>query len=247
MTHVTDRNGLRPGDQDQLNDEPVVVEDPFEHPAEQRLTATLGAGAVVALVAFVLWRLKVRRRPPSNTERLAEAAKSLGDASLSYSGRAAKRARRNAGPAARRAKKQALPVAERAGELAREGLQRGAEGAGDLATKAAGAGAVALAAGKAVGAGTASTAQKVGSGVAEMPDAVADAAHGVHKFWRKWTLRILMLLAAAIGYTAGAAAGRERYEQIVGAAQAVAQRPEVQSAQSKVMSNVIPDHGNPTV
>ena len=291
----TDMNGARP--QDQPLEQDIVVEDPYAQPARPPLAPAIAAGAFAAVIAYVLWRLKLRRKPPTPSERLTEAAQKLGEASVAFGGRAAsqlqdtalpavqraadrarpvaeraaeravpvarsaaeravpaaRKAADRAKPAARKAadravpaarkaaknaSKTAVPVAERAGEVAREGLLRGAEGAGELAGKAAEAGVVALSAGKAVGATTAATAQKVGSGLAEVPDAVADAAHGVHKFWRKWTLRLLLLIAGAVGYTAGAAAGRERYDQIAGAARSLAGRPEVQRAQHKVQESV---------
>jgi len=257
MSDVTDHNGVRPGDAEQLHDEPVVVEDPFLEQRQQQLKVAVGAGAVAALVAYLLWRLKVRRTPPSPSERLSDAAKSLGDASAAFGGRAAHRVATTVGdkavPAGRSASKAARKAAERTAEAAVPAGERLLEAgkhlggasvaasgrAFDKVTDAAGpiAGNVAETAGD-VASKAADVGQAVGSGIAAVPEVVADAAHEVHKFWRKWTLRILWVLAAGIGYTAGAAAGRERYEQIVGAAKGVAGRPEVQQAQAKAQQKI---------
>jgi hypothetical protein len=280
MSDVTDHNGVRPGDAEQLHDEPVVVEDPFLEQRQQQLKVAVGAGAGAALVAYLLWRLKVRRTPPTPTERLSDAARSLGDASAAFGGRAAHRVSATVGdkavPAGRSAGKAATKVARKAARsaadtttdtalpAARKAAGRTAEAAVpagerlleatkhlggasvaagerafDKITDTAGpvAGNVADTAGD-VAAKAVDVGQAVGSGIAAVPEAVADAAHGVHKFWRKWTLRILWVLAAGIGYTAGAAAGRERYEQIVGAAKGVAGRPEVQQAQAKAQQKM---------
>ena len=272
MSDVTDHNGVRPGDAEELHDEPVVLEDPFLEQRQQQMKVAVGAGAVAALVAYLLWRLKIRRTPPTPSERLADAAKSLGDASAAFGGRAAHRvsatvgdkavpAGRSAGkaatkaavatattavPAARKAAERTAEAAVPAGERLLEATKHlgGAsvavsERAFDKITDAAGpiAGNVAETAGD-VASKAADVGQAVGSGIAAVPEVVADAAHEVHRFWRKWTLRILWVLAAGIGYTAGAAAGRERYEQIVGAAKGLAGRPEVQQAQAKAQQKI---------
>ena len=242
MSDVTDHNGVRPGDAEQLHDEPVVVEDPFLEQRQQQLKVAVGAGAVAALVAYLLWRLKIRRTPPTPSERLTEAASRAAEVVQSKAVPAASRAASRASSRAAEAANAAVPAGERLlGATKHLGGASLAvsERALDKITDAAGpiAGNVAETAGdvasKAVDVG-----QAVGSGIAAVPEVVADAAHEVHKFWRKWTLRILWVLAAGIGYTAGAAAGRERYEQIVGAAKGLAGRPEVQQAQAKAQQKI---------
>ncbi len=172
MTQVT--NGVRPGDADRLDEEPVVLENPFaQEQRQQQLAVAVGSGALAALVAYVLWRLKLRRTPPTATERVTDAAKSVVDA--------------------------AAPAGERLVDATKH-LGGASLSAGERAL------------------------EKVGDVASPVVEGVADAAHGVHKFWRKWTLRILIALAGGVGYTAGAAAGRERYEQIVGAARSVSER-----------------------
>ena len=223
MSDVTDHNGIRPGGAEQLHDEPVVVEDPFLEQRQQQLKVAVGAGAVAALVAYLLWRLKIRRTPPTPSERLTEAAGRAAEVVQSKAAKAAPTGERLL-DATKHLGGASLAVSERARDKISDaaGPIAGsvADTASDVASKAADVG------------------QTVGSGIAAVPDVVADAAHEVHKFWRKWTLRILWVLAAGIGYTAGAAAGRERYEQIVGAAKGVAGRPEVQQAQAKAQQKV---------
>ena len=133
-------------------------------------------------------------------------------------------------------------VAERDGSRA-GGRERGRGGAGGRRDEVAARGSGRARRGKARG-WTASTPRRSGSGVAEAPDAVADAAHGGHKFWRKWTLRIPDAAAAAIGYRP-APRGCERDEQIVGGATSLSVRGAECAEQGD--ERVIPDDGNPTV
>jgi len=90
-----------------------------------RTPQLVAGGALVALILFVLWRLKLRRTPPTPSERLTESAKALTAASLAAGSRAAEKLSDNAGPAA-----------ERAAELAKRGAATYAETAQRAATAA---------------------------------------------------------------------------------------------------------------
>ena len=48
---------------------------------------------------------------------------------------------------------------------------------------------------------------------------VVDGVEAVQKAWRKLVTRLTVLVFGSAGYVLGAKAGRERYDQIVGAAQ----------------------------
>lgn len=225
--------------------EELLEDEEAQRGPSPNVLAAAGAAVVAALTAWILWRLRLRRQPDTPVERLTAAGKSLGSASAAYTGRTASRIRSTAGPAAERIRDSAVPAAERikesavpaaerllesaapaaerSGELAQQGLKLGKAGAAALASRTSDVGSV-----------VAETSKQAGSGLADAAGAVAETAHDVHRFWAKWTHRIFLLLCGAIGYTLGARAGRERYEQIAGAAQAVAGRPEVQQAKEKV-------------
>jgi hypothetical protein len=217
--------------------------------AKSRTPQLLAGGGLVALVLFVLWRLKLRRTPPTPSERLTESARAVGAASVAAGGRVVERLSDNAGPAAERAAELAKrgvqtgavtaqraataarpavaaakpAVAAAATVAAREGLKVGSKvsaNAGDLAAKA-----TDVAGDVAGNAATiaAQAGQTVASTVADVAESIGDAGHSVHKTYRKWTFRLWFSTFAAIGYVLGARAGRERYDQIVGLAGKVTQ------------------------
>lgn len=179
-----------------------------------------GAGLAATLLAWLLARWLGKRRQPSATERAVESARDIGDYSLTQGRRISKQVRSGA-----------LPAADKAGELVRKGATAGLAGATVGAAKL-------VDAGSEVGSKVASTGAQVAEGAVAAQGMVSDAAHDVHKFGRKWTRRILFLVSLAVGYVVGAAAGRERYEQLVGAARTLAERPEVQRAQDKAKATV---------
>lgn len=183
--------------------------------AASPVTLATAAGLVGTLLAWLLRRWLRGRRQPSTGERALETVKSLGDTSLTQGRRIGEQVQSGARPAA-----------ERAGELARRGAKVGAAGAVVAAAKV-------MEAGSEVGSTVASTGAHVAEGAAAASGAVVDAAHDARKFGRRWTRRILFLVSLAVGYVLGAAAGRERYEQIVSAARSLADRPEVQRAKAK--------------
>jgi hypothetical protein len=225
-----------------------------------RTPQLLAGGGLVAVVLFVLWRLKLRRTPPTPSERLAESARAVGTASVAAGTRAVGKLSDNAGPAAeraaelakrgvqtstvtaRRAATAAKPaVAAAAAVAAREGVKGvkvGSKAGSKAVSKAvensgdlaAKAGDVAARAG-----GVAAQAgQSVTSTLSDVTESIGDAGHSVHKSYRKWTFRLWFSTFAAIGYVLGARAGRERYDQIVGLAGRVTQQAPVQQAKSKV-------------
>ena len=145
---------------------------PVQNQRDSTLQIAAAAG-LTGVVAWLLWKLRLRRRPSTPTERVTEATHKLGTASA---------------------------------ELGSRALDR----LGDVAEPVADA---ALAAG-----------HKVGSTLSEVPDVVSDGVESVQKWWSKWTRRLVIAVFGGTGYVLGAAAGRERYEQIAGAARAVAGR-----------------------
>ena len=200
------------------------VEDPTGAQPHQQAGSTIpaaaGAGLAATLLAWLLARWLGKRRQPTATERAVESARNLGGSSLTQGRRISKQVQAGARPAA-----------DKAGELVRKGATVGLAGATVGAAKL-------LEAGSEVGATVASTGARVAEGAVATQGTVSDAAHDVRKFGRKWTRRILFLVSLAVGYVFGAAAGRERYEQMVGAARSLAERPEVQRAQAKAQTVV---------
>jgi hypothetical protein len=236
--------------------------------SRSRTPELLATGGLVAVVLYVLWRLRLRRQPPTPSERLTGSAKAVGAASLAAGSRAVDKLSDNAGPTAgraadlakrgvqtgagtaQRAASAAAPVvATAAATAAQQGLKVGAkvgakavDNAGDLASKAGDvAGDLASKAGDVAGdvaTIAAQAGQAVTSTVADVAESLGDAGHTVHKTYRKWTFRLWFGTFAAIGYVLGARAGRERYEQILSLAGRVAQQPPVQQAKNKVTGSV---------
>lgn len=179
-----------------------------------------GAGLAATLLAWLLARWLGKRRQPTASERAVKLAESLGGASLTHGKRIGEQVQTGA-----------RPVADKAGELLLKGATAGLAGATVGAAKV-------LEAGSEVGSRVASTGAQVAEGAAAASGTVADTAHDVRKFGRRWTRRTLFLVSLAVGYVSGAAAGRERYDQMVGAARGLAERPEVQRAQAKAKATV---------
>jgi hypothetical protein len=200
------------------------VEDPTGAQPHQQAGSTIpvaaGAGLAATLLAWLLARWLGKRRQPTATERAVESARNLGGSSLTQGRRVSEQVQAGARPAA-----------DKAGELVRKGATVGLAGATVGTAKL-------LEAGSEVGSMVASTGAQVAEGAVAAQGTVSDAAHDVRKFGRKWTRRILFLVSLAVGYVFGAAAGRERYEQMVGAARSLADRPEVQRAQAKAQATV---------
>jgi hypothetical protein len=215
--------------------------------APSRTPQLLAAGGLVAVILFVLWRLKLRRTPPTPSERLAESARAVGAASVAAGSRAVERLSDNAGPAAERA----VDLAKRGVVTGADTAQRAATAAKPVVTAAATAAkpvvttAATVAARQGLRVGSkavdnagelaskatdvasdvasvaAQAGQTVGSAVADVAGSIGDAGHSVHKTYRKWTFRLWFSTFAAIGYVLGARAGRERYDQIMSLASRV--------------------------
>lgn len=212
---TTSSNGTTPSEE---------IEDSAGPPAHQQEGSTIpvaaGAGLAATLLAWLLARWLGKRRQPTATERAVESASDLGSYSLTQGRRISKQVQAGARPAA-----------DKAGELVRKGATAGLAGATVGAAKL-------VEAGTEAGSMIASTGAQVAGGAVAAQSTVLDAAHDARRFGRKWTRRILFLVSLAAGYVVGAAAGRERYEQIVGAARSLADRPEVQRAQAKARDTV---------
>ena len=255
---------------DQDNAAADVVEMAGEGPSELPAGPTppawtlpvVGGGSILAALLWVLWRLRRRRRQPTPSERLAEATRAAGAASVGLAGRTAGWLSDTTSP-----------VAERTGELTRHGIRSSAEGAQRaVATVApvivAGAGAAAREAMRAgsfatqeasglasraseVGVKAAHAGHRVSTSLADVPHMVVEGGEKVHSTWTKWTRRVLISVSAGVGYVLGARAGHERYEQIAGVASQVGHRPEVQRARSRIQgamqqqSRVAPGVGFP--
>jgi hypothetical protein len=200
------------------------VEDPTGAQPHQQAGSTIpvaaGAGLAATLLAWLVARWLGKRHQPTATERAVESARNLGVSSLTQGRRIGKQVQAGARPAA-----------DKAGEVVRKGGAVGLAGATAGAAKL-------LEAGSEVGSMVASTGAQVAEGAAAAQGTVSDAALDVRKFGRKWTRRILFLVSLAVGYVFGAAAGRERYEQMIGAARSLADRPEVRRAPAKAQATV---------
>ena len=156
-------------------------------------------GGVVAalsgLVGLVLL-IRARRKPPTAQERLAESAHALGAAAIGLGGRAA---RRTAAAAAA-----AEPVARDAATVAAGTALGAASHAAGTARDAAGI--------------TAEGARKIATVAADGAREVVDGVETVQRAWHKFMTRLTVIVFGSAGYVLGARAGRERYDQIVGAA-----------------------------
>ena len=213
---TTPTNGTHPSDQ--VDDRAGAQ--PHQEAGSTVPAAAAGAGLAATLLAWLLARWLGNRRQPTTTERAVESARSLGGASLTQGKRIAEEVQTVARPAA-----------DMAGELLRAGAAAGVAGAAIGAAKV-------MEAGSEVGSMVASTGAQLAEGAAAASGAVADTAHDARKFGRKWTRRILFLVGLSAGYVSGAAAGRERYEQLIGAARSLTDRPEVQRAKAKAQDTV---------
>ena len=182
-------------------------------------------GGLVAAVAAVLWLVRAvgpRKRPPTKSERLTEAGQALGVAAAGLGARAAKRTAEAAEPVTRDAAEAAAKAAAVAAKNASKVGTVAAKNAGKVsavATKNAGTAAAVAAknAGKvaSVAAGSAGSVASVASGGAQQ---VAESVEAVQRGWHKLVTRLIVVVFGSIGYVLGARAGRERYDQIAGAA-----------------------------
>jgi hypothetical protein len=240
--------------------------------------AAVGAGVVALLLAYVIRKLKARHLKPTPSERLADATKTLGTASVKLGDRAgdrlgdvaeqvkarapgvASKTADVAGDVAEQLKARAPGVASKtadiAGDVAGEVRSRAPEVASraaavagdvadyvtsrapDVASKTADVASQVAGVASDVGGKAVSAAQRAGGGVGDVGGAIAGGAEHVYDRTTTWANRLLLLLIGFIGYVLGAAAGRERYEQIAGVARSVASRPEVQQAKDKVQQTV---------
>jgi hypothetical protein len=187
------------------------------------------------------------RRAEEAPARLAEAGTRVARAAAKTAEAAARQAAKRAEKTGRRAAKQAEETrrkATRAAERTRRKAARAAEDTGRRAAKTAeearrkAAEATSGAVG-AVGSAARTTGEAAGT-VVGLPAAAAGAAlerlgeaaprrRGKAKRKRKRTLlgRLGLTAGAAVGYVLGTKAGRERYDQMVGAAKQLGERPEV--------------------
>lgn len=186
-------------------------------PSPAVLGGTLGAlGLIAALVAW----LRHRRQPPTPAERLTGATKQLGTASMALGSRAAEHAASAAGQAAAAA----APVAAAAGALGGTALHAAGELGGTALHAAGELGGTAAHAASELGGGAMEAAERAGKVVAAAPAALAESVEGVRRGWSKLMNRMTILVFGGTGYVLGARAGRERYDQIVQAAQKLQQQ-----------------------
>ena len=218
--------------------------------------AAVGAGVVALLLAYVIRKLKARHLKPTPSERLADATKTLGAASVKLGDRAgdrlgdvaeqvkasapglASKTADIAGDVAGEVRSRAPEVASKAAAVAGDVADYVTSRAPDVASKTADVAAQVAGVASDVGGKAVSAAQRAGGGVGDVGGAIAGGAEHVYDRTTTWANRLLLLLIGFIGYVLGAAAGRERYEQIAGVARSVANRPEVQQAKDKVQHTV---------
>ena len=177
-----------------------VIGRPLESPSVTTIAGLVGGIAAVLAVLRYAWSW-ARPTPKTPDERLVEATHALGAAAVGLGGRAARRT----ASAAERTASVTEPVVRDAAARAADVAQDAASRAVDVAHDAAG-----LAAGGA---------RKVAAVAAEGASEVADGVEAVQKAWNKLMRRLTIVVFGSLGYVLGARAGRERYDQLVGAAQ----------------------------
>jgi hypothetical protein len=182
------------------------------------LSALGGLGAVLA--AWVRGRRLRKRRAPTPAERLVRGARA---ASVASGGRAAAGAGRRAAQLAATAGQWGAQRSATAGRI-------GAVSAGRAGRLAATAGSRATARAVDVGKSGLRSGQRLGETVESVPEVVAERSERLQQRWRRRVGRLTTALAFGTGYVLGSRAGRERFEQLKGAAAKLAQRPELQQA-----------------
>lgn len=182
-------------------------------------------GALVAAIAAVLWLVRAvgpRKRPPTKSERLTEAGQALGAAAVGLGARAAKRTAAASEPVAKDAAEAAAKAAAAAAKNAGKVGAAASKNAGKLTAAAAkNAGMLSVEAAETAGkvaAVAAGSAGKVAGVAAEGAHELAEGVEAVQKGWHKLVTRLIIVVFGSIGYVLGARAGRERYDQIAGAA-----------------------------
>jgi hypothetical protein len=210
---------------------------------KQVMGALAAVGALVVAFLTLRW-LRQPEPEPTASERLLGSAReaaakaahggaSVLDRTVAVSAPAAvaagrvatkqsKRARKLAAERSSQARKVAAEQGKQVGKAAAEQGRHVGKAAGKVAAeqgKRAGVAAAALAAtaadevGDLLGSG-AEVGHRVGETLGEVPDALAASGKRLQKKWRKLTNRLVAVVALAVGYVAGSAAGRQRYEQI---------------------------------
>jgi hypothetical protein len=154
-------------------------------------------------------------------ERAGETGRKAARAAEETRRRAAKRAEQ----ATRRASKRAERTRRRAAKTAERARRRAADATGSAVDAA---GTAARTAGEAAGTVAGLPAAAAGAALERLGEA-APRRRGKPKKKRKRTLvgRLGLAAGAAAGYVLGTKAGRERYDQMVGAARQLGERPEV--------------------
>jgi hypothetical protein len=196
---------------------------------KQVMAALAALGALVVAFLTLRWLRQEPEPEPTPSERLLETAReaaaraahggaSVLDRTVAVAAPAAVAAGRVATKEGKRARELAAEKGSRAREAAAEKGSRAREAAAEQG-KRAGVVAAALAATAADEVGDllesgAEVGHRVGETLGEVPDALAASGKRLQKKWRKLTNRLVAVVALAVGYVAGSAAGRQRYEQI---------------------------------
>lgn len=168
-----------------------VIGRPLEAPSWATISGLVAAVAAGLAVVRYAWSW-ARPKPKTTDERLSEATHALGAAAVGLGGRAARRT---------------AAVADRSAAAAEPVVKEAAARAADVAQDAAGL--------------AVEGARKVAAVAVEGASEVADGVEVVQKAYNKFMRRLTIIVFGSLGYVLGAKAGRERYEQIVDAAQRV--------------------------
>jgi len=220
---------------------------PAERLAAQSRTRAAAASRSLAaqrgqLSAWAVPRLQASSDAASRSARAgtAAAANAAGVAGPRIAD-SSRTAARKAGEAARKAADGARKVGDAAATTATQGTaaaEAAADAAAEAARKARGS-AASRAATIAAGASAAmqsgrSSASDVKAAMRSVPVAVSEGGDRLQETGRRIVGTITATLALGVGYLLGARAGRQRYEQLKGAAVALQQRPEVRQATSRI-------------
>lgn len=176
-----------------------VLGKPLQDPSVPTIVGLVAGMTAFLAVLRYAWDW-ARPKPKTADERFSEATQALGAAAVGLGGRAARRTSSAAERTASAAEPAVRDAAARAADVAQDAAARAADVAQDAAGIAAGG------------------ARKVAAAAAGSASEVGDSVQSVQKAWRKLTRRLTILIFGSAGYVLGAAAGRERYDQIMSVA-----------------------------
>jgi hypothetical protein len=222
-----DLTGVQVTESPRLAETPPVPNHKARGGSDKQVMGALAAvGALVVAFLTLRWLRREPEPEPTPSERLLETARDAASKAVHGGASVLDRTVAVAAPAAVAASRVAAEGSKAAGKVAAEKGKHAGKVAGKVAAeqgKRAAAVAAALAATAADEVGDVlqsggEVGHRVGETLGEVPDALAASGKRLRRKWRKLTNRVVAVLALGGGYVLGAAAGRQRYEQIMQAA-----------------------------